>query len=115
VSFGFNVRVEGMLTFSSDLLSKTTEEVSEIRRSQSCASGEVAKILELVEDTNFASRRLEQLYHGKELCCLHIYCTCKTEIFDRYSWPLERRPPKSTEYTSPTSKHLPLLLTSPRR
>ncbi|KAI9772207.1 MAG: hypothetical protein M1839_002525 [Geoglossum umbratile] len=49
---------------SSDLLSKTTGEVSAIYRSQISTSGEVAEILKLVGDIDNAFQTLEQLYHG---------------------------------------------------
>jgi len=53
---------------TSDLLSKSAEEVSEIRKSQLSASGEVTRILKLVENIDIASRKLE----GKTLRHLHI-------------------------------------------
>jgi len=52
----------------SDLLSKSAEEVSEIRKSQLSASGEATRILKLVENIDIASRKLE----GKTLRHLHI-------------------------------------------
>ena len=53
---------------TSDLLSKSAEEVSEIRKSQLSSSGEVTRILKLVENIDIASRKLE----GKTLRHLHI-------------------------------------------
>ncbi|KAG0648347.1 Ankyrin repeat-rich membrane-spanning [Hyphodiscus hymeniophilus] len=66
--FQFSLSIDGC-----DLLSKTNEEVSEIRKTQSNTSGEVTEILSLVGNIQFVVEDFGQLYRGihNEITAVH--------------------------------------------